>query len=610
MIPAWLRTLRTRPADSPERRRPARRRRPFARPRVEPLEDRLSPAAHTWTGAVDQNWSNNGNWLGSAPTVAEGNVVLTFPPAAANIATIDDIPGLDDVLAINIAGNGYSFTGGNTITANTGSGLVIETGAVVTSPNTMIDLPIILGAAQSLTVNVGNALASLTLVQGFTGGDNLTKNGLGKFTVNSGANYTGSTTVNGGTLAIGVANAVPVTSDLIVNSSNSFDLNGFDQTVASLSGIGTVTNSSGTPSTLTINIDAAAAAAQFDGVLAGNLSLTKTGSGLQTLAGANPNTYTGSTSVTDGVLVLDKAVGTTAVPGVLTIGDGVGFDELRLDGPNQIADGATPTVTSSGFFNLNGNNETVAALNVNGGSGVDTGTGTLSVTGTVTRLFDTAGLSALIQGNLASGNGTFTVNDDAGAGVDLTIAATITGAAGLTKNGLGALQLGAANQYAGPTVINFGTLFNGAVNAIPVGSPVNVVTGTTYDLFGFDQEVPSLVGGGTVTNTSATAATLTANVAAAANFPGLLRGNLALTKAGAGALTLSGTAANDYTGTTTVNGGTMLLNKTAGTNAVPGALVIGDGTGTDTVRLSAANQIADAANVTVNSSGLLDLNNL
>src|SRR5262249_51774597 len=163
-----------------------------------------------------------------------------------------------------------------------------------------------------------------------------------------------------------------------------------------------------------------------------------------TLAGADPNTHTGSTSVTDGVLALLKAPGVNAVPGVLTIGNGAGFAVLQLAASNQIADTVTPTVTSSGFFNLNGNNETVAALDVNGGSITDSGTGTLNVTGTVTRLFDTAGQSAVIQGNLASGNGTFTVNDDPGAGaaVDLTIFATITSAPGLTKNGLGALQLG------------------------------------------------------------------------------------------------------------------------------------------------------------------------
>src|SRR5439155_16972542 len=83
-----------------------------------------------------------------------------------------------------------------------------------------------------------------------------------------------------------------------------------------------------------------------------------------------------------------------------------------------------------------------------------------------------------------------------------------------------------------------------------------------------------------------------------------------LTKAGAGTLTFSGTSANTYTGATTVNAGELDLGKTAGVNAVAGGLTIGDGTGTDVAKLLAANQIADASSVTVNSSGTCNMNSL
>ena len=82
---------------------------------------------------------------------------------------------------------------------------------------------------------------------------------------------------------------------------------------------------------------------------------------------------------------------------------------------------------------------------------------------------------------------------------------------------------------------------------------------------------------------------------------------LGLTKAGSSTLTLGGTANNSYTGTTTVNVGELDLNKTSA-NAIPGALVIGDGTGTDTVKLLQSDQIANGAAVTVSTSGVLDLN--
>jgi len=46
---------------------------------------------------------------------------------------------------------------------------------------------------------------------------------------------------------------------------------------------------------------------------------------------------------------------------------------------------------------------------------------------------------------------------------------------------------------------------------------------------------------------------------------------------GPGQLTLAGANANTYASTTVVNEGTLLLNKTSGSTAIPAALVIGDG---------------------------------
>src|SRR5262249_58216020 len=70
-----------------------------------------------------------------------------------------------------------------------------------------------------------------------------------------------------------------------------FDLAGFAQTVGSVTGSGTVTNS-GAAATFTVNN---AAADTFAGVLTGALALAKTGAGTLTV-NASSNNYTGTTN--------------------------------------------------------------------------------------------------------------------------------------------------------------------------------------------------------------------------------------------------------------------------------------------------------------------------
>src|SRR5262249_42871985 len=83
-------------------------------------------------------------------------------------------------------------------------------------------------------------------------------------------------------------------------------------------------------------------------------------------------------------------------------------------------------------------------------------------------------------------------------------------------------------------------------------------------------------------------------------------------------LQLAGTQDNVFRGETRVLQGTLELNKTPGRDAIGGDLAIGDNIGGDNfarVRFLANNQIPDTdffdvsvTNVTLNSSGVLDLN--
>jgi len=112
------------------------------------------------------------------------------------------------------------------------------------------------------------------------------------------------------------------------------------------------------------------------------------------ISGSTPNTYSGASSITYGVLQLSKDGGVAAIPGDITVGgdttDINGNDKIVWTADNQIADTATITMqgTLASWLVLDGYSETVASLVVGAAGTVDTGVGgqlqtqTLSVNGT------------------------------------------------------------------------------------------------------------------------------------------------------------------------------------------------------------------------------------
>lgn len=281
-------------------------------------------------------------------------------------------------------------------------------------------------------------------------------------------------------------------------------------------------------------------------VISGNGSIIKTGAGIWTLSGAN--TYTGSTSV-------GSAGGTNG--GTLTLG------------ANNVLPDTTVNVFG-GTLNVNTRTDTIGALNLGGGAAGSTAQvtigsgGLLTLGGGVTYSAANNPNGALISGagTLAlGGNRTINVGDSAAAAADLTISTVISGSGfAITKTGAGVLVLGADNTYTGGTLVSAGVL------QIGTGG----LAGT--------------LGGGNVTNNGG----LVLNRDGTLLVTNIISGTGGLTNAGPGVTLLS--AANTYTGNTTVNGGTLRLTN-AGT-------------------LGVANGITVSADGLFGNSATLDLNNI
>ena len=380
----------------------------------------------------------------------------------------------------------------------------------------------------------------------------------------------------------------------------------------------------------------------FSGIVSGTGNLVKTNVGTLRLDGSGTNTYSGFTRFDGGVLDLAKSAGVTAIPGDLTIGDGnglVGTDVLRLFADEQIANTADVTVKNSGTMNLQGNDEHIASLTMQGGT-IDTGTGKLFLGGNLTTLSDTH--TATINGHLSLGGASRTFDVNAGPpGDDLRINAVISSdnlsafvATGFTKTGGGSLFLAGTNTYNGTTTINDGQVALLADRALgatttPLGASAGVVVNASGNLFlsgvqvtNEDLTINSSNPGGAFNASGASVWTgdilLNTDTFIASSGSLFLNGQITgvggFTKLSTGSLTLAGTNANTYTGTTTVKDGTLFLDKDTSVvlhGAMSGPLVIGEDElpeNTDIVRWLRSTQLPDTTDITINASGLADLN--
>lgn len=333
----------------------------------------------------------------------------------------------------------------------------------------------------------------------------LTKLGTGVLTIPVGNLYTGVTTVSGGTLATGGSQAIPDSSAVTV-SSGAILLLGGNETVGSISGAGTCSING-----YVFTVGGDNSTTLFSGNITGtNGQLVKNGTGVLTLSGSN--TYTGNTTVNSGVIVFQSKSAASA--------------------------SAITTVGAGGV-----------------GLGIGAGANDWAISDIVT-LFNTGSVGSLTVSTTAN----IAVDTTSG---NVTISDVFSSDKSLLKVGTNTLTLSGTNTYTGATIILVGTLATSAANKLPDTSAVSISSGATLSLGGNDT-VGSIAGAGSI---SLGANTLTVggdNSSTTAS--GVISGTGgSLFKTGTGVLTLS--AANTFTGTLTINNGTVKMGNASARGA-------------------------------------------
>lgn len=230
--------------------------------------------------------------------------------------------------------------------------------------------------AQKLTINATGAEITLSGVVGDSSLGGSVSVDAGTLTLGNNNTYSGGTIINGGTLKASTANALPTTGAVTVNS-GIFNLNANAQTIGDLTGAGNVS-----VGTSTLTFGSSTTSSSFSGVVSGSGSLVKQGSGIVVLTGNN--TFTGTTTINDGVLRVDNRIAgpITVSSGGILGGSGTVAGAVTNNGiVNPLnADGNASTLTMNSY-SVGAGGTTRIRLNPNGTSSKIVTTGNASLNG-------------------------------------------------------------------------------------------------------------------------------------------------------------------------------------------------------------------------------------
>ena len=536
--------------------------------------------------------------------------------ASGGLATID--PASQTLLTNGILlGTG---AGGLTIGTGTNNG-------TLTTATAGGDLLLINNTANALTINsdIANNTSTSTL----------TKKGTGPLALNGANSYDGATTLQAGTLTLGNASALGTGALTIsggnldssvvdlVNMNNNAQAWNADFTFGGTQnlnlGTGGVTMSANRQVTVT------AKTLTVGGAIGGGaFSLTKAGAGTLVLTG--PNTFTGAINVNAGQLNLTNWGASTL--GTVTVA-GTSILEISGGATYNIATRMSVGATTNGTVNQTGGTVSFTASDC---LLVGTGTGSTGIYnlsgGTITSF--TSGTRGVMIGVNASNSGTFNLSGEGNLSLSNSIlmigrsdsvaancVALFSQTGGtatvgtLTIGGTGAGNTNSTMSLTGGTfaatnftklaiatnditAINIGVAADVTLPAFPTARGSGATATVTFDGGTLRPSATSAAYMGGLTNAFIKAGGAKFDVASTKDITitqfllthGSSTGG-GLTKAGAGALTLTG--GNTYTGATTVNAGTLV----AGTDA-PSGSAGAFGKATSEVNLGEAGGSSDA----------------
>ena len=461
-------------------------------------------------GSYDYNTVANWN----AATI---NGTFTQTPAAAQIVTFGKDTTLTTGLNFNLGGVSpvFSFTatgGDRTVTLGgnvsvSGNATSVSFGSVTVGQKLNVNLG---GADRTFTVSASNAL---TVSNGISGSNALTKAGDGDLTLAAPSTFSGPTTINAGALILTANAALASGINVVVNSTapnTTAQLvlgTGVSQTVGTLTfggsggqssatnkvilNSGSILTLSGTVNVLdsgertgnwgindigTLNLGGNRTFAIADSAgsynelnistpITGTGSLIKTGAGTLSLNGSG--SWTGGTVISGGELWLN-ANSTLPSSGPVTINhtDGGARAYLRL------GDNVSQSIGALTFGGAGAGTSSTNQLELRNANSV------LKLGGTVTVNATGNPLTAMIfgAGTLAlGGNRIFDIGSQSTAMSGLAVSTVISGGGSITKLGTGTLRLDFANIYSGGTVVSAGGLVVSNTTGSGVGTGALVI---------------------------------------------------------------------------------------------------------------------------------------